>query len=93
MDTSTQAPARPPNARRTLPSTKFVGFILWWLVMTASLMAITFIGQAYRYSSHEPGAWKDADLWFLLQSSFMQVLNLMTALISTYGDANIHTPT
>ena len=61
--------------------------------MTTSLVTIPFIGQAYRYSSHEPGTLKDADFWFLLQSSCMQLLNLATTLISMYKDTNIHKAT
>ena len=56
-------------------------------------MTIPFIGQAYRYSAQEPGTLKDADFWFLLQSSFMQLLNLMTASVSIYNDTTIHKPT
>jgi len=58
--------------------------------ITACVTILTFLStipglKAWQYSTHEPGTARDADFWFLVQGSTMQLLGLLTIIIPLVG--------
>jgi hypothetical protein len=52
------------------------------LVGVFVLVSAILVYKAWEYSPHEPGTVKDADFWFLLQGSSMQLLGIAAIIFS-----------
>jgi hypothetical protein len=70
-------------------------FLLQWIsspgTITACVTGITLlsvipVAKAWQYSRHEPGIAHDADFWFLIQGSMVQILGLLTIVIPLVGN-------
>src|SRR6202007_2604109 len=43
----------------------------------------------YRYSEHKPGTTEDADFWFLIQASAIQMLSISMSCIPLYNTSQL----
>jgi len=70
------------SASRPMKGTKpgtIDAFILWLVFFSCAIMSTVFFALGYGRSLHVQGTSNDADFWFLIQATLMQVLGLVVS--------------
>jgi hypothetical protein len=53
--------------------------------MVTTVAGAPIFALGYRYSEHKPGTTEDADFWFLIQASAIQMLSISMSCIPLYN--------
>jgi hypothetical protein len=54
-------------------------FVLWMAFFSCTVISTASFALGYARSPHVPGTAKDADFWFLIPATFMQILGLLVS--------------
>jgi chromate transport protein ChrA len=79
-DPRTRSDATQPGTTTGLLGGKIDGaFILWSALFSCAVTSIAFFALGYANSPHLQGTTNDADFWFLIQATIMQLLGLIVS--------------
>jgi hypothetical protein len=80
------------------PNTQFPALVadraalLWWILFIYIVVSFVSFAIGYNSSSHEKGATEDADFWFLVQNTTMQLLGLIITALPGWRDGKLPKP-
>jgi hypothetical protein len=57
--------------------------------MVTTVAGVPIFALGYRYSEHKPGTTEDADFWFLIQASAIQMLSISMSCIPLYNTSQL----
>jgi hypothetical protein len=63
--------------------------LLWWTLFICVVASTVFFAAGHARSPHKKGTTKDADFWFLAQSSTMQLLGIVVTALLEWRDGRI----
>ncbi|CAK7217483.1 hypothetical protein SCUCBS95973_003168 [Sporothrix curviconia] len=69
------------SPRSTTPTALHSQSTLIWLVLVTTVSNTITFALSYNYSTHERGAWRDADFWALVQQAITQLIGLAITMV------------